>query len=169
MIRSTNSRLWQAFVCAYLLLSVAAGARAADLQGQVEWIYDGDTIKVAGIGKVRLLGIDSPEKEDGERDHFLVKLGGNGKLLRRSAEEALQFNISAVKGKTVRLILDGDRRDRHDRLLAYVILPDGRLLNRVLLEKGYAVVYRRFDFRLKKEFLEAEEEARRRKVGLWAR
>jgi endonuclease YncB( thermonuclease family) len=31
------------------------------------------------------------------------------------------------------------------------------------------VVYRRFDFRLKEEFLAAEAEARREKVGLWAR
>jgi micrococcal nuclease len=151
----------------FLLLTLAAGSEAADLRGRVEWIHDGDTISVAGVGQVRLIGIDTPERKESERDRFFVRLGGDGKILRRIAEEALQFNIRTVKGITVRLTPDGDGRDRHGRLLAYVTLPDGRLLNRILLEKGYAVVYRRFDFRLKEDFLEAEEEARRRKVGLW--
>ncbi|MEJ2700672.1 MAG: thermonuclease family protein, partial [Desulfuromonadales bacterium] len=62
---------------------------------------------------------------------------------------------------------DHDERDRYGRLLAYVVLPDGRMLNRLLLEKGYAAVYRRFDFRLKQDFLRAEADARRRQVGLW--
>lgn len=152
-----------------LLLAVATGAVAGELRGRVEWIYDGDTIKVAGVGKVRLLGIDTPERKETGRDRFFVKLGGNGKMLRRIAGEVLRFNIDNVKGKEVRLALDHEKRDAYGRLLAYVTLPDGRLLNRLLLEKGYAVVYRRFDFRLKDDFLAAEEQARSRKVGLWAR
>jgi micrococcal nuclease len=152
-----------------LPLGIAAGSDAADLRGRVEWIHDGDTIEVAGIGQVRLIGIDTPERKDGERDRFFVKLGGNGKILRRIAEEALKFNIRQVKGKEVRLEVDHEPRDTYGRLLAYVTLPDGRLLNRILLEKGYAVVYRRFDFRLKEDFLEAEAGARFGKVGLWAR
>jgi micrococcal nuclease len=166
---SAGLRLRQALLCALLLLAVASGALAADLRGRVEWIYDGDTIEVAGVGKVRLLGIDTPEREESGRDRFFVKLGGNGKLLRRIAGHALRFNIDSVKGKEVRLTLDHEVRDAYGRLLAYVVLPDGRLLNRLLLEKGYAVVYRRFDFELKEDFLEAEEGARRRKAGLWAR
>jgi micrococcal nuclease len=154
---------------ALLLLAVAAGAGASELRGRVEWIYDGDTIKVAGVGKVRLLGIDTPERETSDKDRFFVKLGGNGKALRRIAGEALRFNIATVKGKTVRLTLDHEKRDAYGRLLAYVVLPDGRLLNRLLLEKGYAVVYRRYAFRLKAEFLAAEAGARRAKVGLWAK
>jgi micrococcal nuclease len=154
---------------ALLLLAVATAAGAGELRCKVEWIYDGDTIKVAGIGKVRLLGIDTPEREESDKDRFFVKLGGNGKTLRRIAGEALRFNIAHVKGKEVRLSLDHEKRDAYGRQLAYVTLPDGRLLNRLLLEKGYAVVYRRFDFRLKEEFLGAEEQARHMKVGLWAR
>jgi micrococcal nuclease len=122
---------------------------------------------VAGVGKVRLLGIDTPEREASEKDRFFVKLGGNGKVLRHIAGEALKFSMAQVKGKEVRLTLDHEQRDAYGRLLAYVTLPDGRLLNRLLLERGYAVVYRRFDFRLKEEFLAVEEQARRKKVGLW--
>jgi micrococcal nuclease len=154
---------------ALLLLTVATATGAGELRGRVEWIYDGDTIKVAGVGKVRLLGIDTPEREASDKDRFFVKLGGNGKALRRIAGEALRFNIATVKGKEVRLNLDREKRDAYGRLLAYVTLPDGRLLNRLLLEKGYAVVYRRFDFRLKEEFLAAEERARSMQVGVWGR
>ncbi len=59
------------------------------------------------------------------------------------------------------------KRDRYNRLLAYVYLPDGRLLNQLLLEKGFAVVYRRFDFELKSNFLTAEARARDKKRGIW--
>lgn len=162
-------RLPLALLTGLLLLSCITAAAAGELRGKVEWIYDGDTIKVTGIGKVRLLGIDTPERETSDRDRFFVKLGGNGKVLRRIAGEALRFNIETVKGKEVRLTLDREKRDQYGRLLAYVTLPDGRLLNRVLLEKGYAVVYRRYDFLRKEEFLAAEEQARRGRVGIWLR
>ncbi len=153
-----------------LLLCLAGGCRAAgEVTGRVEWIYDGDTVKVAELGKVRLLGIDTPEHEASERDRFYLRRGISEPRLRQIAEAALQFNIATVKGKTVRLTFDAERRDRYGRLLAYLYLPDGRLLNRLLLEKGYAVVYRRFDFRLKEDFLAAEQQARRDKVGLWER
>lgn len=171
MIRSFSfrPRRYPGLLLALFLLASATAAGAGELRGRVEWIYDGDTIKVAGVGKVRLLGIDTPEREASGRDRFFVKLGGNGKILRRIAGEVLRFNIDNVKGKEVRLALDHEERDAYGRLLAYVTLPDGRMLNCLLLEKGYAVVYRRFDFRLKDDFLAAEERARRGKAGLWAR
>jgi len=161
--------LSRAFLAALLLLTLAATAGAEELRGRVEWVYDGDTIRVAGIGRVRLLGIDTPEREASGKDRFFVRLGGSGKGLRRIAGEALSFNIEQVKGREVRLTTDREERDVYGRLLAYVTLPDGRLLNRLLLEKGYAVVYRRFDFARKGEFLAAEEEAKRQGTGLWGR
>ncbi len=168
-VRPAPRRSYRGILLALFLLAITTAAAGGELRGKVEWVYDGDTIKVTGIGKVRLLGIDTPEHEQSSRDRFFVKLGGNEKGLRRIAGKALQFNIDNVKGTEVRLALDHEARDSYGRLLAYVTLPDGRLLNRLLLEKGYAVVYRRFDFRLKEDFLEAETSARRRKVGLWAR
>ncbi len=154
-----------------LLLLAAAPLRAAErpLCGTVTWVYDGDTLEVAGVGRVRLIGIDTPEKEAGDRDRSFRRLGADTRSLRRISGEALRFNIAAAKGKTVVLEPDREPRDRYGRLLAYVRLPDGRLLNRLLLEQGYAVVYRRFDFRLKEEFLAAEAEAKRRGVGVWAK
>jgi micrococcal nuclease len=154
-------------LAATLWLLGAGLVAAADLHGRVTWINDGDTLQVAGVGAVRLIGIDSPEMEDSPRDRYYQRQGIDRVVLRRVAREALRFNIRTVKGETVTLRTDAERRDRYGRLLAYVVLPDGHLLNRLLLEKGYAAVYRRFDFRLKKDFLRAEAEARHRHLGLW--
>ena len=155
----------------FLLLLLSAvcltSATAATLQGIVTWIYDGDTIEVAKVGKVRLIGIDAPEKDDSDRDDFYLGQGVRRATLRHVAGQSRQFLIDTVKGQPVTLETDAEEYDRHGRRLAYVILPDGSLLNEQLLERGYAAVYRRFNFRLKPEFEKAEAIARRHALGLW--
>jgi len=140
---------------------------AASLQGTVTWVYDGDTLEISDVGRVRLLGIDSPEWKEGPRDASYRKLGALSDL-RSIHDQARQFNIGTAKGRLVTLEVEKEQRDRYNRLLAYVYLPDGRLLNQVLIERGLAIVYRRFAFGLKPEFLAAEEKARQQKVGVWS-
>lgn len=152
-----------------LTLPACAEEPVSSLQGTVTWVYDGDTLKVDPIGKVRLIGIDTPEREASQRDRYLTKQGISAARQRQVYQLAKQFNIEHVKGKIVTLALDDPPRDRHGRLLAYVYLPDGQLLNRVLLEQGFAVVYRRFEFRMKEEFLIAEGQAKQSKSGLWGK
>jgi micrococcal nuclease len=161
---------WPIFLATALPLPCQAAETAAvreTASGKVLWIYDGDTLKVSGIGKVRLIGIDAPEREPSQRDDYFRRQGIVPATLRRIHREGRDFLIEKVKGETVSLDWEQPERDRHGRLLAYVILPDGRCLNELMLEKGYAVVYRRFDFSLKPDFLKAEESARSNKQGLW--
>ena len=156
------------FFALLICLLLSGNVCAALDHGRVSWIYDGDTIEVAGIGKVRLLGIDTPEKEDSARDDYYRKRWHiSSAQLRRIAHQALAFNIAQVKNRSVQLEYDREPRDKYGRVLAYVFLPDGRMLNRLLLEEGLASVYRRFDFRFKPDFLKAEEMARKRQLGLW--
>ena len=164
------SRIFSLRLILGLILALPACAEepAAPLKGTVIWIYDGDTLKIDPVGKVRLIGIDTPERENSQRDRYLIKQGISAARQREIYQLAKEFNIKQVKGKEVTLTLDDSPRDRYGRLLAYVRLPDGRLLNRVLLEQGMAVVYRRFSFRLKEDFLTAEAEAKRNRLGLWA-
>lgn len=164
-------RLLSLLLCLSFALTLPACAenQALPLQGTVLWIYDGDTLKIDTIGKVRLIGIDTPERENSQRDQYLIKQGISAARQRQIYQLAKEFNIEQVKGKKVTLSLEDTPRDRHGRLLAYVHLPDGQLLNRVLLEQGLAVVYRRFSFRLKEDFLTAEAEAKRNRLGLWAK
>lgn len=165
------SRVLSLLLCLSLFLSLTACAAdpPRTLQGTVTWIYDGDTLEVDTLGKVRLIGIDTPERETSSRDQYLLDKGVSTAKQRQTYQAAKQFNIEQVKGKRVRLTLDESQRDRYDRLLAYVYLPDDRLLNRVLIEQGLAVVYRRFAFKMKDDFLAAEHNARRSGVGLWAK
>ncbi|MGK2945726.1 MAG: thermonuclease family protein [Desulfuromonadales bacterium] len=164
------SRSFSLFLCLsfLLILSACAEEPVPALKGTVTWIYDGDTLEIDTLGKVRLIGIDVPERESSSRDSYLANRGIAAARQREIYRAAKQFNISQVKGQRVSLILDEPPRDRHGRLLAYVYLPDGRLLNRLLIEQGLAVVYRRFSFSMKDDFLAAETVAKRDGMGMWA-
>lgn len=159
-----------------LILLPLPGQRAAaanqppDRQsGMVTWVHDADTLEIEPHGKVRLIGIDAPEKTSSSRDDKFIALGASALTLRAIHKEGLTWSIRTVKGRKVTLGFDRTRRDRHGRLLAYVYLEDGRLLNRLLLEEGLVIVYRRFPFERKSEFISAETAARQRRNGLWRR
>ena len=159
---------WQTFVLlVVLLLGTVLSVAAAEVRGRVSWIYDGDTVKVDGVGKVRLLGIDTPEKMASERDKSFRRVGVASRQLRRGAKRATDFLLRTAKGQVVTLTFDRDQKDHYGRTLAYVTLADGRMLNRELLREGWACVYRRFDFRLKDDFLRVEATARSAGRGLW--
>ena len=85
---------------------------------------DGDTIHLGGLGSVRLIGIDTPEVY-GEVECF-------GREASAFAKRLLPL------GAKVRYRVGVEERDRYGRLLAYVWLPDGRMLNRVMVRSGYA-------------------------------
>lgn len=168
-MRPFQVRLFSQLLCLHLVVLLFAATATAEtaLHGNVSWVYDGDTLEVEGVGQVRLLGIDTPEKQASKRDDFYQQWQIPPERLRHVARLATRFGISLTKHRTVRLIPGTTRHDRHGRLLAYVFLPDGRLLNRLLLEQGLASVYRRFDFSRKEDFLKAENLARQHGKGLW--
>ena len=164
----TRRRLIRLSLVLCLLFWTGPLYAATTTSGLVSWIYDGDTLKIDGIGKVRLIGIDTPEREESPRDaYYKERFQIPSPQLRKIAAQALVFNIRHAKGKWVSLEFDHEKRDKFGRILAYVYLPDGTLLNRLLIEQGLASVYRRFDFRLKQEFLLTEEKAITATIGLW--
>jgi len=133
------------------------GAKAAPLprqrravaEGTVVSVRDGDSIVVmrGGVGiEVRLDGIDCPE------------------LAQAYGRKAKSFTSGLVFGKAVRLV--GKGKDRYDRELAEVLLPDGRSLNKVLVAAGLAWWYRAYSTDRTLESL--EQTARRQRLGLWA-
>ena len=74
------------------------------------------------------------------------------------------------RGSQVRLEQDqgaGDR-DGYGRLLAYVYLEDGRLLNTWLVEQGYAQAFYRCNCQLRPRILALQRQARAQGRGLWA-
>lgn len=123
---------------------------------------DGDTITVDMNGRkeeIRFIGVDTPETHDPRKN---VQCGG---------PEASAFTKQTIGafGK-VRLELDAlsSNRDRYDRLLRYVYLPDGTLMNETLIQKGYGFAYTYFPFTKSARFLRDEQAAKGAKLGLWS-
>lgn len=112
-------------------------------------ILDGDTIEILdkdkNITRVRLSAIDCPEK---------VQAFGT-KAKEKTAE--LCF------GKMVTIEVMG--HDKYGRTLAFIILPDGRILNNELVKLGYAWHYKRYSN--DENLAQLESKARKEKVGLW--
>ena len=127
---------------------------AAEAQ-RVERVVDGDTIVVEGVGRVRLIGVDTPETVSPRRP---VEFFGR---------EASAFTKRLLEGRRVRLEYDRERTDRYGRTLAYVHLADGTFANAEIIRRGYGHAYTRFPFRYLDRFRRLEREARSAGRGLW--
>ncbi len=147
-------------------------ARKADrAEGEVTYVYDGDTIEVSGAGKVRLLGIDALDMHNEEKVQSQVRhLRMEPEQVIRWGRRAEDFLRDEILNREVRLEFGPERRGDYGRLLAYVYREgDGQSVsvNRLLLRNGLATAYRAFDHPKKREFIETEKEARRKETGLW--
>ena len=133
----------------FLLLVLSSGSLVEEFTGKVVGITDGDTIRVLRDGnevRIRLEGIDCPEI----RQAFST--------IAKQATSGLVFD----KNVTVRV----KGKDRYDRLLADIVLPDGTSLNRELVRSGFAWWFKKYS---KDESLgQLEAEARAAKRRLWA-
>lgn len=72
-----------------------------------------------------------------------------------------------VEGKPVRLEYDWQKKDKYNRLLAYVFLEDGTFLNLEIIKQGYGFAYTKYPFKYLEQFRQAEKEAREQGRGLW--
>ena len=59
---------------------------------------------------------------------------------------------------------EGSNRDRYDRLLRYVYLPDGAMLNALIIEEGHGVAYTKYPFSRMEKFRKAPEEGGARRA-----
>lgn len=136
-------------------------------------IFDGDTFEAEANGKkekVRMLGIDTPEKFDSDKlTRDVERTKKDSETIKRLGELSSQFTFKLLEGKKVLLEPDKsqDDRDKYGRLLRYVYLQDGTFVNRKIVEEGYAIAFRKFKVSKEKELVEAEAAARKGKKGLW--
>lgn len=127
---------------------------------RVTEVTDGDTIIVDMDGrseKVRFIGVDTPELHHPKRP------------VQCFADAAREFTAGLIADQPVRLQADpeDDNRDLYQRLLRYVYLPDGTLVNTELIRQGYGFAYTYFPFTKLEEARALEREAREAKRGLW--
>jgi micrococcal nuclease len=109
---------------------------------------------LSGIGKVRLIGVDTPE------------VFGKTQCFGHAASTFTERLLPP--GARVRYRLGTDPRDRYGRALAYVYLEDGRMFNELLAERGYATpltIPPNVEFA--DRFVAAARRARNAGRGLW--
>ena len=81
---------------------------------------------------------------------------------------ASDFTRKLVEGKRVKMVFDVQKRDKYERLLAYVYLEDGTFVNGRIMEEGYAQVMTIApNVKYAQTFLRLEREARQKGKGLW--
>jgi endonuclease YncB( thermonuclease family) len=149
------------FIISIIFLFVVPPVHAQDTFNVLK-VVDGDTISVDVRGKkevVRLLGIDTPESVDPR------------KPVQCFAKEATNKMKGFVAGKSVILIDDKTQgnRDKYNRLLRYVYLPDSvrTFVNGEMVKQGYAYSYRQYPTKLLDKFNGFEKYAREHNLGLW--
>lgn len=122
---------------------------------------DGDTIKVLLDGKeytARLLAVDTPESVHPQKE---VEYYG---------KEASDYTCDKVKNaEKLEIEYDDncDEMDKYDRLLVWVF-TDGVLLQKDLIENGYAqVAYLYDDYKYTSELESIQEIASAKNIGIW--
>lgn len=163
--------VWIIFI-AILFLVVATqsgwlgqGAKTAE-QNQpglysINHFVDGDTITVNMSGTVetiRMIGVDTPETH---KPNTPVQCYG---------VTAAAYTKQLIGINRVRLQADplDTNRDRYNRLLRYVYLPDGTLVEEQLIKNGYGFAYILFPFEKRDEFSADQQAAKIQNNGLWA-
>jgi micrococcal nuclease len=153
-----------------ILVSLAAAGAATGytpsaLTGSVVYVDDGDTIDVTvgdRVERVRYIGVDAPEIAHEARGDRPARRGAPGGVA------AARINAALVAGRSVRLELDVETRDRYGRLLAYVWVGH-RMVNAALVARGYArAAPIPPNLRHAAWFATLESQARAARRGLWA-
>jgi micrococcal nuclease len=135
-------------VALFLSCVAIASPAVADFAAKVVGVSDGDTLTVLrdqSQVRIRLYGIDCPEtgQDFGSR--------------------AKQFTSELAFGKIVTVVPRAT--DGYGRVVADVVLPDGRVLNEELVKAGLAWWYRKYARNIG-TLSQLEAEAREAKRGL---
>lgn len=139
---------------AIAIIMAASMAHADTLTGRVVGIADGDTLTLMDANntqhKIRLSGIDSPEK---------------GQAFGQVCKQSLS-DLAYGRG----VVIDWQKLDRYSRVIGKVLV-DGRDANLEQIRRGCGWHYKKYqneqplDDRL--SYNAAEESARASRVGLW--
>lgn len=129
---------------------------------KIDRVVDGDTIDVelsnGHIATVRLLLIDTPESVHPEKEEQPF-----GKESSDFAKKRLK------KGQTVTLEIGNPKRDKYERLLAYIWLDEVNF-NQLMIEEGFARIAYIYEPNTKylEEFKKAENQAEKNGNNIWS-
>jgi micrococcal nuclease len=162
--------------CVSLLLTSATRDSLAQTKTEatVITVVDGDTLRLR-IGQdrqlLRLIGIDTPESRINKRAEKQAERSFTDTDTIIQLGERAKSAVSGMVpvGTRVSVEFDVERRDHYGRLLGYVYLPDGSMLNEKILSMGYGKLLTvspniRHSDRLRAAFAEGRTGRR----GLWS-
>ncbi len=113
-------------------------------------VLDGDTFETSENEKIRLIGINTPEKND---IYF---------------EESKNHLIKYILNKNVTLIKDkySSNRDRNGRLLRYIHIGNEDI-NLAMIRDGYAFAYLKYRFERSETYKQEQLNANYHEKGMW--
>lgn len=133
------------------------------------YVVDGDTFALNNV-KIRVIGVDTMEYKHPQKSYVVKKLGvENISCLDYYGEQAYLFAREVLENSMINV--QEVRKDKYGRTLAYVTVCNETACydyGELLLGKGLAIVYEYEDFEKKQEYKEIQEEAKKRKLGLWS-
>lgn len=125
-------------------------------------VIDGDTINIDLNGvdtTIRLIGIDTPETVDPRKPVQCFGIEASNKAKELLTDKRVRLEKDTTQGDY----------DKYNRLLVYVYLENGTLVNKELIREGYGREYTyNIPYNYQFEFKEAEDYARTHELGLWA-
>ena len=141
----------------------------------VSRVVDGDTLVIQLNGqeeKVRLIGVDTPELHESQKLYRDAQRSGQDTTqIQALGRRASDFVKTLVRsGEQISLEYDQQQRDKYGRLLAFVWLADGRLLNEVIICEGYSPAFTRYPYHreYQERFRTCAQQARVAGKGLWS-
>jgi endonuclease YncB( thermonuclease family) len=115
----------------------------------VSRVIDGDTIELENGERVRLLGVNTPERG---KDYY---------------EGAKDF-LMVIEDSDIEILRDWEDLDKYDRKLRYVFYDD-RFLNVEILERGFGTSFMIDGLKYGEKFEKGEKFAMTNEIGLWAK
>ena len=128
----------------YYLLTEQSQSQETSVR--VTRVIDGDTFEIENSEKVRMKGINTPEKN------------------MPGYEEAKTFLRNIIENQSIEIVSYG--ADKYNRILAYAFL-NGQNINEEILKQGLATLYYYEEDEFYNDMKKAEGEARKNELGIW--
>ncbi|EDX0932722.1 thermonuclease family protein [Salmonella enterica subsp. enterica] len=141
--------IFRKYTVPFLIILSSGSLYAAEIQGKVIRVLDGDTIEILQGKKpvrIRLSNIDAPEKKQAFGRWSTNQLKG----------------LVAAQPVTVTYT----QTDRYGRIIGRVLTTNGTEANRYMVQSGAAWVYERYN--TDKTLPTLQREAQKQRRGLWA-
>ena len=142
----------------FIFLFFQQNAFATIFEG-IPRVVDGDSLEI-NDNKIRLTGIDAPEKKQLCKKPFLTVTFLTFQKEYECGAMATERLKKFIKNRSIRC--NSESKDRYDRFIATCYLKN-KNINSWIVRNGYAVAYTRYS----KKYVLDEEYAKKNKLGIW--